>query len=184
MLDKIKRNPDAVLAIAIAIVLPIIFEGDSKIWVAVSFGVFILAFGRKIWGAVVGKLDERAISIQDEINEAHRLREEAQTLLADYEARRIEAEDEAQKIVEQARNEALREAERAKEALDNTLKRRSELAAQRIKHAEEEALAAVRREAATLAVQAATVIINESLTEAQSETLIKNSINTIRERLH
>ena len=95
MLDKIKRNPDAVLAIAIAIVLPIIFEGDSKIWVAVSFGVFILAFGRKIWGAVVGKLDERAISIQDEINEAHRLREEAQTLLADYEARRIEAETDA-----------------------------------------------------------------------------------------
>ena len=78
----------------------------------------------------------------------------------------------------------MREAERAKEALDNTLKRRSELAAQRIKHAEEEAVAAVRREAATLAVRAATVIINESLTEAQSETLIKNSINTIRERLH
>ncbi|MBR73015.1 MAG: F0F1 ATP synthase subunit B [Rhodospirillaceae bacterium] len=184
MINKLKRNPDVVLAIAAAIVLPIIFEGDSKIWVAVSFGVFIVAFGRKIWVAIVGKLDERATNIQKEIEDAQHLREEAQSLLADYEAKRIEAEAEAEKIIEQAHNEALRESARAKEDLENMLKRRSELAAQRIKHAEEEALAAVRQEAATLAVNAAAIIINEGLTESQSENLVTNSIKSIRERLH
>ena len=112
------------------------------------------------------------------------IRDRAQSLLADYEAKRIEAEAEAEKIIEQAHNEALRESARAKEDLENMLKRRSELAAQRIKHAEEEALAAVRQEAATLAVNAAAIIINEGLTESQSENLVTNSIKSIRERLH
>jgi len=184
MLDKLKRNPDAVLAIAIAIILPIIFEGDSKIWVAVSFGVFILAFGRKIWVGIAGKLDERATSIENEIADAHRLREEAQTLLADYESKRKDAEAEAEKIIDHAREEAKRESERSRDALEATLKRRSELALQRIKHAEEEALAAVRREAASLAVKAASVIIRDRMHEPLANQLIESSIKEVREKLH
>lgn len=184
MLGKMKRNPEVVIALAVAIVLPIIFTGDSKIWVAVSFGVFVVAFGRKIWGAIAGKLDERTASIENEIEEAQRLREEAQTLLASYEAQRKEAEKEAEQIVEHAKQEAERESIRARETLEATLKRRSELAVQRIRHAEEEALAEVRREAATLAVRAAAVIIRENMDETRADGLIQNSIEEARAKLH
>lgn len=184
MLDKLKRNPEVVVALAVAIVLPIIFTGNSKIWVAVSFGVFVVAFGRKIWGAITGKLDERAASIEAEIEEAQRLREEAQKLLASYEAQRKEAEQEADQIVAHAKEEAERESVRARETLEATLKRRSELAVQRIRHAEEEALAEVRREAATLAVRAAAVIIRDNMDEARASSLIENSIEEARAKLH
>ena len=184
MLQKIKRNPDAILAIAIAIVLPIIFEGDSKIWVAVSFGVFILAFGRKIWVAIAGKLDERAANIETEIEDAQRLREEAQTLLADYEAKRKKAEVEADQIIMHAQKEAERDAESARLALEETLKRRSELAVQRIKHAEDEALSAVRQEAATLAIRAASNIIRKNMNDDRANILIEKSIEEARSKLH
>ena len=184
MLAKMKKNPDAVIAVALAIVLPIIFVGNAEMWVAVSIGIFVLAFGRKIFGAIAGKLDERSASIETEIAEAHRLREEAKKLLASYEMQRKEAEAEAEQIIAHAKIEAERQAERAGEALEATLKRRSEMAVQRIHLAEEEALAEVRRVAATLAVQAAGRIIRNNMDDAQTDKLIQQSIDEARAKLH
>ena len=66
--------------------------------------------------------------------------------------------------------------------LSNT--RRSEMAVQRIHHAEEEVLAEVRRIAAALAVQAAGQIIQDNMDGAQADKLIQQSIDEARAKLH
>mgnify|MGYP001350309184 CR=1 FL=1 len=80
---------------------------NPAFWVGVSFFGFVgLLIYYKVPGMLGKALDERADRIRQELDEARRLREEAQALLADYQKKRAAAEDEAKAIVEQARREA------------------------------------------------------------------------------
>ena len=78
-----------------------------EFWVAVAFFGFVGLLIYYRVPAMIGKaLDDRAEAIRQELDEARRLREEAQELLADYQRKTREAEEEAKAIVEQARREA------------------------------------------------------------------------------
>ena len=61
------------------------FIYESEFWVAVSFVIFIgVLVYLGIHKKVVSALDARALRISKELEEARRLREEAEKLLADY----------------------------------------------------------------------------------------------------
>ena len=82
------------------------FENPT-FWVAVSFTLFIALLARyNVHGLITKALDDRADTIRRELDEARRLREEAQQLLVDYQRKAREAEDEATAIVEEARRTA------------------------------------------------------------------------------
>src|SRR5262245_65879928 len=79
----------------------------AEFWVAVSFvGFFLILFYYKVPALIAKALDDRAAAIRKELDEARRLREEAQNLLADYQKKHRNAGQEAEAIVEQARREA------------------------------------------------------------------------------
>ena len=139
---------------------------DANFWILIAFATFAGVFGRKAWAAIKKTLDGRRDKIQAELDEAQRLREEAQSLLAEYERKRREAEDEAKQMVEFAKVEAERHANNAKQALEETMRRREEAAMQRIQQAETDALREVRETAASLAVAATAQLIRENLDEA------------------
>ncbi len=157
---------------------------DANFWILIAFVTFFGVFGRKAWAAIKTTLDGRRDKIQAELDEAQRLREEAQSVLADYERKKREAEDEAQKMVEFAKVEAERHANEARRALEETMRRREEAAMQRIQQAEADALREVREMAAGLAVQATAELIRENLDEARSDSMIENSIREVEEKLH
>ncbi len=157
---------------------------DAKFWILIAFVTFVGVFGRKAWGAIKTTLDDRRDKIQSELDEAQRLREEAQSVLADYERKKREAEEEATKMVEFAKVEAERHADEARRALEETMRRREEAAMQRIQQAEADALREVREMAAGLAVQATVELIRENLDEARSDQMIENSIREVGEKLH
>ncbi|MBV8764704.1 MAG: ATP F0F1 synthase subunit B, partial [Hyphomicrobiales bacterium] len=91
---------------------------DPEFWVAVAFVTFLgLAAWFGAFKALVNGLDQRGQRIAAELAEAKRLREEAQTLLASYEKRRLEAEGEAAAIIAQAKVDAERLAKEAEEKL-------------------------------------------------------------------
>jgi F-type H+-transporting ATPase subunit b len=112
------------------------------------------------------------------------LREEAQSLLAEYERKQLEAEDEARQMVEHAKVEAERHADNAKQALEETMRRREEAAMQRIQQAETDALREVRETAAALAVEATAQLIRENLDDTLADALIERSIREMDEKLH
>ena len=93
----------------------------AEFWVAVSFLVFVIAFYRPIKRAVLSVLDQRIAQIRAEVEEAQRLREEAQSALASYQRRQREALQEAEKIIAHAREEAQRAKERAEAELDESI---------------------------------------------------------------
>ncbi len=157
---------------------------NANFWILIAFLTFFGVFGRKAWGAIKTTLDGRRDKIQAELDEAQRLRKEAQKVLADYERKKREAEEEATKMVESAKAEAERHANEARRALEETMQRREEAAMQRIQQAEADALREVRETAADLAVQATTELIRENLDETRSDAMVENAISEVSEKLH
>ena len=157
---------------------------DSAFWVAVSFVLFVLAllyFGvpRRITEA----LDARAAQIAQELDEARKLREEAQALLANYQRKQRDAEQEAEEIVTQARAEAERLAAETRETLTDQLARRTKQAQDKIAQAEAQALKEVKDTAAGVAAAAARRIITERIDQGRDAQLIDQDIKTLGTKL-
>jgi len=150
--------------------------GSATIWVflaVVLFLLMLLYFGvhKKIGGA----LDDRADKIRNELDEAKSLREEAQALLANYQRKQKEAEDQAEEIVKQARKDAENMAANARKDLAERLERRAAQAEAKIATAEAQAMAEVKAKAADLALEAAEKLIRSGKSANQAQ-LIKDGI--------
>jgi len=135
---------------------------------------------RKLGGA----LDGRAEGIRAELNEAKALREEAQTVLASYERKQKEVKEQAERIIEHAKQEAALAAEQAKDDLKASIKRRLAAAEDQIASAQAAAVKDVRDRAIQLAVAAASDVIAAKMTAAEGNTLVDEAIQTVSAKLH
>ncbi len=158
---------------------------DAEFWVAVAFVLFLgflayLGVHRKLLAA----LDHRSARIKAELDEARRLREEAQAVLAEYQRKRGEAEREAQDIIAAAREEAERLVADAKGKVEEFVSRRTAMAETKITQAEAQALADVRAAAAEAAVAAAERILSETAKGKVGDDLIAQGIRDLKAKLN
>lgn len=158
---------------------------DATAWALVSLIVFtgILIYV-KVPAMVTKSLDDRSTKIQGDLDEARRLREEAQALLAKYQGQRKDAEQQAEEIVAAAKREASALADEAAKKTADFVKRRTALAEQKIEQAEATALAEVRAAAVDVAVSAAEQLVAGKMTAAKSGDLIKQSIAEVKAKLN
>lgn len=158
---------------------------EAEFWVAVAFLLFVLIlFYVGAHKKVTDALDSRSAKIKAELEEASRLRDEAQKLLADYKRKQSEAEREAQAIVTEARAEAERVAAEAKTKVEDFVARRTKMAETKIGQAEAQALADVRAAAADAAVAAAERILTGSAKGKVAEDLIARGIEDVKAKLN
>src|SRR5438128_1859935 len=101
-------------------------------WAAIGFVVFVVLVAKRAWAFLTATLDSRAAEIRVKLDEAVRLRQEAEALLASYEKKYRDAERDAADMLAQAANEATQLAADAARALETNIQRRSELAMERI----------------------------------------------------
>jgi F-type H+-transporting ATPase subunit b len=161
-----------------------IFE-DTAIYVFVAFVIVIAVFARAgLHKTMLSGLDKRAAKIADEINEARRMREEAQELLASYQRRQREAEEEAAGIIEQAKKDAERMAADARAKIEEQTERRIRAAEDKIARAEAQALSEVRGQTADLAIEAARHIIRERMDAGAQGAFIDKAIAGLRDKLN
>jgi F-type H+-transporting ATPase subunit b len=158
---------------------------SPELWVLVSFVLFVaLLVYYKIPEKVATALDNRADRIQTELEEARRLREEAQSILADYQQKRRDAEKEAEDIIAMARREAQSYAEESRKALGESLQRRVKLAEEKISRAEDQAVQDIRSRSADVAVLAAESIIARELQGKSAEDLVTKGIKELSAKLN
>jgi F-type H+-transporting ATPase subunit b len=161
------------------------FELDAEFWVAVAFVVFL---GGLIYlGAhemLLKFIDQRRDRIKAELDEALRLKEEAQALLAQYQRKRREAEQEAAGIIAGATAEAERMMAEAKAKTEEFVARRSKMAETKIAQAEAQALADVRAAAAEAAVGAAEKILTQLVKGDVAERLVVKGIDDVKTKLN
>ena len=158
---------------------------EAEAWVAVSFVVFL---GILLYvGAhrrVIDGLDQRQARIKSELDEATRLRQEAQALLAEYERKGREAEGEAAAIIANATAEAERLAIEAKARMEDFVVRRTKMAEGKIAQAEAQALADVRSAAADAAVAAAEKILSSTAKGKIADDLVAKGIEDVRQKFN
>jgi F-type H+-transporting ATPase subunit b len=153
-------------------------------WVAVAFILFVAIVWRAgAFGAIASALDDRTARIRRELDDARKLREEAEALVAEYRQRRSEAENEAAAIVSAARTEAEDLTAEAEKRMQEFVARRTKLAETKIAQAEAQALADVRAAAADTAVRAAEQVLNETVKDKAADGLIANAIKDVKARL-
>ncbi|HEX6860618.1 MAG TPA: F0F1 ATP synthase subunit B [Caulobacteraceae bacterium] len=164
--------------------MPEIFA-EAEFWVGVGLVIFlgIVIFVAKAPKAIAGALDEKAGKIQTDLNEAARIRAEAETMLAEIRAQREQAERQAADMLAAARADAERMAAEAKARLDEQVKRRADLAERKIATAEAQAAADVKAAAADLAAQAAEQVLAARIAGAKSDPSVDTAIGQLAERL-
>lgn len=145
-------------------------------WVTVAVLIFLFFFGRKIVGGVNAMLDQRSSAIQRELDEAARLRSEAEAMLKDAEIRREAALAQARDMLAMAGREAERLSADLLTEAQASARRREQMAQERIAAAESAAVAEVREAAAGLAARAAEQILKETIDDTHDRTLIDRAI--------
>lgn len=145
-------------------------------WVTIAVLIFLGFFGRKIVSAIVTMLDQRSAAIRRELDEAARLRGEAEAMLKDAEARREAALAQAREMLALAGREAERLAEELLADAEAAAKRREQMALERIAAAENTAVAEVREAAASLAGRVAEKLLGEAIDESRDSPLIDQAI--------
>lgn len=152
------------------------FFAEPQNWVVVAFFLFFILFGKKLWGAIAGMLDARAVTVKAELEEASRLRREAESMLRDAEKLRVDALADAKALIEGARAEAGRVTAAAAGEAEASASRREQMAIDRIAAAEKAAIDDVRLAAADVATTAARQVMAEGLTADADARLIDQAI--------
>ncbi len=158
---------------------------EAEAWVAIAFVIFL---GLLIYlGAhrrVIDGIDARRARIKAELDEAVRLRKEAQAVLAEFERKGREAEGEAASIIAGAKAEAERLAVEAKARMEDFVARRTKMAEAKIALAEAQALADVRAAAADTAVAAAEKILGAAAKGRVAENLLARGIEDVKTKFN
>ena len=158
---------------------------NTDLIVAISFLIFLgILVYFKVPGMIGKMLRDRADGIQSELNEARALREEAQKLLAEYERKQKDVQEQADRIVAQAKKDAQAAADVAKDDLKRTVERRLAAAEEQIASAQASVVKEVRDEAIAVAVTVAREMVAKQMTATSANKLIDDSIETVGARLH
>lgn len=154
-------------------------------WVAIGFVSFLVLLGYLgVHRKLIDALDQRQARIKAELDEASRLRQEAQALLAEFERKGLAAESEAEAIIASAKSEAERLAAEAKQRMEDFVARRTKIAEAKIAQAEAQALAEVRSAAADAAVAAAEKILAKAAKGKVAEELLVRGIEDLKQKFN
>ena len=155
-------------------------EKDAT-WVAIGFVLFILMLIYfKVPGQITKILDNRAEKIKNELDEAKKLREEAQAMLADFQKKNKEAEKSAKALIDEAKKIAKNYEKEAKAKFDENMERRKKLLDEKLKRAEVEALNQIKNDITDIVFDAIDkTLSNDNINKDASDRIIETGVKEI-----
>jgi F-type H+-transporting ATPase subunit b len=155
-----------------------------EFWVSVAFVAVVAFIYKPAMAGIAAALDGRAGEIRRQIEEARKLREDAQALLAEYQRKQRDAMAEAERIIQTARDEARRMKSDTEAELVRSIERRKQQALDRIAQSETQAIAQVRNTAIDVAMAAAGALMRDCLSDAQRQAMADRAIQELPKRLN
>ena len=151
---------------------------NSTGWVAIAaLVVLVIMLVKKVPALIGAMLDKKIAGIRQQLDEATRLRAEAEALRAEYEAKAAAATADAASMRAHAEAEAHAIVAKAKVDAEALMDRRAKMAEDKIAAAERAAIAEVRTRAADAAAKAAALLIGERLGAESDARLIDRTIS-------
>jgi F-type H+-transporting ATPase subunit b len=160
------------------------FYANAAFWVGTAFFLVVALAFRPVGAALGAALDARAAKIKDRLDEAARLRDEAQEMLATYQRKQRDAMKEAEEIIAHAKSEAERLSKQAALDLEEQVKRREKQAMERIAQAEAQAVKEVQNLAVDVAMSAAQQVLAQCVSIDQANGLVDAAIQELPRKLH
>ena len=152
-------------------------------WVLIAFILFFVLVGKKLWSALTTNLDQRKKMIENELNEAKKLREEAQAELNASLKKQKEINKQVLDIINDAKSTAKQIEADALKKSDIIIKRKEEQAKQKINNAQIEAINNIKNISAELSVKSAKVYIENVLDSKIQKALYSDSKQKLKEKL-
>ena len=158
---------------------------NTNFVVLLAFLVFVgILIWQKVPAMLGGLLDKRANQIKADLDEARALRNEAKALLASYDVKQKEVQEQSARIIAAAKSDAEEAAVQAKADLKESIARRLAGAKDQITSAESAAIAAVRNQAINVAVAAAGEVLAKQSTAATASASIDAAIAVVDAKFH
>lgn len=157
---------------------------NPKVWVAAAFFIFFALTGKKLARLAANGLDNRAAKIKAELDEARRLREEAEAVLAEYKQKQAQYLQEAEAMFKRAEEDAKTLTAHAEKELRAALDERMKNAVEKIAQEENNAIAAVRNHVVDVALAATRAVIAEQSGKEAQDALVKQAIADIERKIH
>jgi F-type H+-transporting ATPase subunit b len=153
---------------------------DETAWVAIAFVIFIGLVWRKASKAITGILDSRSLLIENELNEAKSLKEEALEELRKSLQSQKNISNEAEQIIKDAQDAAKKIREDANFSCSEIIKRREEQAKQKIMALETEAVNNIKKITGSIIIESSKVFIESNLDKKENNDIINKSSNQIK----
>jgi F-type H+-transporting ATPase subunit b len=157
---------------------------DPAFFVALGFVIFIAIAAKFIWPIIGRGLDDRSNKIREQLEQAARLRAEAEALLKQYEAQQKEMLKEAEQIVENAKKDAKTIRDTAAKDLKASLERRAAQAEENIARAEQQAIADMRTHLIDVATEATRGVVAKQLEGQKDDPAITRALAAIERQIH
>ncbi|MBY0406219.1 MAG: hypothetical protein K2Q01_00885 [Rickettsiales bacterium] len=157
---------------------------DPKFWVAVSFVIFFALTYKKIAAFAFKSLDDRSAKIRAELDEARRLREEANAVLVQYQQKQAEYLKEAEEILANAKRDAETLRAMAEKDLNAQVEARTRQAMERIAQEETQAVADVRNHVVDIALATARSLITDHVSKLSQADMVQMAIADIERKIH
>lgn len=152
-------------------------------WILIAFILFFILVGKRLWSTLTYSLDQRKKMIENELNEAKKLREEAQNELNASLKKQKEINKQVQDIINDAKNTAKQIEADALKKSDVIIKRKEEQAKQKINNAQIEAINNIKNISAELSVKSAKIYIQNELDSTIQKSLYSESKEKLKEKL-
>jgi F-type H+-transporting ATPase subunit b len=154
-----------------------------ELMLVLSLIILVVLVWKPVRKNVLGALDARAEKIRTELDEAQRLHEEAKALLAKYQRQLHEGEKLASDILAQGDAQRQRFEEKMRADYEVAVKRRTDLAMERIAQEEARAVQEVRGRAADLAIRSTRRLLVEKVGAGEAQTLVQGAIEEVKRKL-
>ncbi|MEJ2050261.1 MAG: F0F1 ATP synthase subunit B [Calditrichota bacterium] len=156
-------------------------DPGTIIWTIITFLILLLILRKVAWNPILAMIDEREGTIRESLEEAEQARTDAEKTMREYEARLSEARKEAHRIIgegksaaEKIKDEIVAEARHQKQGMIEDA--RTQIEAERKK-----AIQDLRDSVATIAISAASKIIDRQLDAQTHQDIIERSLQDIGE---
>lgn len=158
---------------------------SADTWILVAFLLFVGIFCKFVLPTILKGLDARSAKIREQLEQASKLRQQAEELLATYQAEREAKLKEGEIIIANAKRDADALRERAAADLKQTLDRRQQQAMDKIARAEQEAVSHIRTQMIDVATEAVRDIVKTQLDSGNVEDpAIARAITAIEKQIH
>ncbi len=157
---------------------------DPQIWVAISFILFFLFFGKLIWKKLTGFLDAKIIEIKNEIDEAKKLHNNAKELLAE-ETKKIQDLDLVLKdIIDNSKNKSYEILQENTKKIEAQIELLEKDASEKIKVIQNQAIEEIKLDIISKATMISEKILREKLSDSNQNIIMEDSIENTKKILN